>query len=89
MDDIYNYISKKLYSLNSAENLMLKVERIIQNLKYIPRMYSKVRNYYKMDIEYRKITINNYIILYIIAERIKTIYIIHMFYKRADYLNKI
>lgn len=70
MDYIYNYISKALHTLNSAKKLMQKIEDIIQNLKYMPRMYNEVNRYSRFNMRYRKILVNNYIILYTILEKV-------------------
>lgn len=89
MDYIYNYISKNLYSKNSAKKLMKKVEDHIENLKFMPKSYAIVKEIEEINLEYRRIVIDNYSILYTISESENTIYVVHMYYNASDYLNKI
>ena len=89
MEYIYNYISQKLYALKAAKNLMKKVEQTIQDLKFMPKAYTVIKKYPKLKMEYRRISLKNYIIIYAISEEEKTIYIVHMFYGRNNYLEKL
>ena len=88
IDDIYNYISKKLFSDNATKKLMKKLEDIIENLKYMPKSYPIIRKHNDLELEYRKITLGKYIILYTISKTENIIYIVHMYYGRSNYLNK-
>lgn len=74
-DNIYKYIYKELFATNAAIRLKNNIENKIINLKNNPRMYSKIKKKDNLDREYRKIVINNYIVLYTIDEERKTIYI--------------
>ena len=89
MDRIYNYIGNNLYSTKSEKKIMQKVEESIENLKYMPKSYGVIKRYPEIKLEYRRILINNYIIIYTVNERENTVYIVHMYYGRSDYLNKI
>lgn len=89
MDDIYNYISKKLYSSNSAKSLMKKIDDTINDLKIMPEKYFVIKKYDELNLEYRRIVVNKYIILYTISEQNNTIYIVHMYYAGENYLDKI
>jgi len=89
MDEIYAYISKKLSMPNSSKTLMKKVENAINNLKVMPNKYMIIKKDNALKLEYRRIVINNFVILYTISEENETIYIVHMYYGGIDYLNKI
>lgn len=89
MDDIYDYISKNLYSINSAKKLMKKVNEIILNLKNVPEAYPILKIYKDLNLAYRKITIGKYILIYTVSYKEKKVYIVHMFYGRSNYFNKI
>lgn len=88
MNYIYYYISKKLFAQNSAKKLMLKVEKIIQNLKYMPKMYMIIKNYNVLQMKFRRISINKYIIIYTISDEERIVYISHMYYSKSNYLTK-
>lgn len=89
MDNIYEYISLKLDTPNSAKKLMRKVESTIRRLQEMPETYVIIKKYEELDMEYRRIVINNYVILYTISKEEKIIYITHMYYGGSDYINKI
>ena len=86
MDSIYNYISKKLYAPNSARRLMAQVEEEIQSLEYMPQKYAVIKRFPEIDMEYRRIVIKNFVVIYTISEKEKIIYIVHMYYGRSNYL---
>lgn len=87
MDSIYNYISNKLYAPSSAKKLMKQVEEEIQNLKHMPQKYGVIKQFPEIEMEYRRIVIKNYVIIYAISEIEHTIYVVHMFYGKSNYLN--
>ena len=87
MENCFDYISKELYVTNTANNLMLAIDKSIDNLKYLPRMHSVIKKYDELNLEYRKIVIKQYCIIYTINENDKTVYIIHFYHSKQDYLN--
>lgn len=86
MDNIYDYISKRLYSPNSAKALMKMVEKAIYNLKEMPELHNIIKQYGSLNMEFRRIVIKNYIILYTISEEDKTVNIVHMYYGKSNYI---
>lgn len=84
---IYEYIAEELYATKAAQNLMQKVEKHIQVLRYSPRMYPKIRKIDNLRRRYRRIVINNYIILYTIDEQKKIVFISHMYYGGKNYID--
>ena len=89
INKIYNYISENLSAKNSAKRLMTKIEQKVQELKYSPQIYQVIEIDKKLKLNYRKIVINYYIVLYTINENKKTVYIAHVYYASSNYLNKI
>ena len=85
--DIYEYISKNLIAKNAAQELMKKIRKSKMNLERLPKIYMKVRTKEKGRREFRRIVINNYIVLYTVDEDKRIIYISHMYYERKDYLS--
>ena len=52
IDDIYHYISQKLFAYNSAKKLMKKLEDIIENLKYMPESYPIIKEYEELNLKF-------------------------------------
>ncbi len=89
MDNIYRYITENLYNIHAAKNLMRKVENSIYTLKSMPRKYMIVKKVDELNLEYRRIVVDNFIIVYTIDEYIKTVYIVHIYYSGSNYLNSL
>ncbi len=84
--EIYEYISKKLVARNSAKQLMGKMRDSIMNLSKFPNIYAKIE---KKDIhkrDFRRMVIDNFVILYTVDGNEKNIYIAHMYYGKRNYL---
>ena len=52
-----------------------------------PRLYAKIDKKDKRKRDFRKIVVDNYVILYTIDDNKKTIYISHMYYGGRNYLD--
>lgn len=89
IEDICKYICRKLKSDKAANALRIKVIRNIENLAIAPKMYSKLEISDRLKMKFRKMIIDNYVIIYTIDESKKNIYISHMYYSGSNYLNKI
>lgn len=86
IDEIYEYISEKLVAENSAKKLMRKMRDAIMDLSESPNLYMKIEKKDKLKREYRRIVIDNFVVLYTVDESNKKVYIAHMYYGRRDYL---
>ncbi len=89
MRKIYNYISNNLYAENAAKKIMNKIEKLTNNLAYTPKLYAEIDKYKSTEMIYRKMPINNYLLLYTVDDENKKVYIVHMYYAGSDYINKI
>jgi len=89
LDEIYNYISTTLLSENAAKKLMKKIEDKTLRLEMFPESCSIADGYVINGIQYRKLVVDNYILLYNIDEGSKQVNIIHVFYGRRNYLRDI
>lgn len=87
INKIYEYITEELYAGKAAQKLMKRVEKQIQSLKYYPRMYPKIRKIDNLKRRYRRIVINNYVILYTIDEKKKIVFISNMYYGGKNYID--
>lgn len=86
---IYNYISSNLYAKHAAKKLMNKVESLTNNLAYTPKLYAKIAKYKSTEMIYRRIPVDNYLILYTVDEKNKKVYVAHFYYAGSNYRSKI
>ena len=84
--EIYKYISENLVAKQADRDLMRKMRNAIMDLAETPKLYMKIEKKDKRKRDFRRIVIDNYIILYTIDEDKKTVYISHMYYGRRNYL---
>ena len=84
--EIYRYISKAVFAENSAWQLMRALNSKISNIRIFPKMYRKIEIQNK---EYRRLVVRSYIIIYRVNEEKKKIYIVHIFYSKSNYLEKL
>lgn len=88
--EIHNYISIVLKEKESADRLISKVLERVSDLRESPRLYMKIGKfniYNGLQRVYRRMIVNNYIILYTVNYESQEVFISHMFYKRKNYLN--
>ena len=86
IEAIYEYISESLENKEATKRLMKKIRDRVMNLVENPKMYMKIEKKNKIKKEFRRMVIDNYIILYSIDEEAKKIYISHMYYGKRNYL---
>ncbi len=82
LDCIVEYIVKTLKNSYAASSLLDKIEKHFTYVKDNPYMYQKFSNN-----NYRKIVIDNYIMVYKISESDKIVYILRIFYGYRNYFN--
>ena len=86
IDKIYDYITDDLYAENAAKRLMNKVEQEIQRLTDLPKIYAEIGKIDELKRVYRRIVVNNYVILYTIDEDNEVVFVSHMYYGGRNYL---
>lgn len=86
INDIYEYIFQKLTAKISAKRLMQKIERKIMSLEKNPQIYVELNMMDNLKRKYRRMVVNNYVLLYTIDEENKKVYISHMYYGKRNYL---
>ena len=84
--EIYEYISKNLVNEDAAKRLMRKMRENVMNLAEAPEIYKKIGKKDRIKREFRRMVVDNYIILYTIDESKKIVYISHMYYQKRNYL---
>ncbi|MCI8700358.1 MAG: type II toxin-antitoxin system RelE/ParE family toxin [Clostridia bacterium] len=86
---IYDYIAEELYAGNAAKRLMKKIEEQVHLLKHAPKIHTEIGKIDELKRNYRKIVINNYVILYTIDDNNMIVYISHMYYSGKNYIDYI
>jgi addiction module RelE/StbE family toxin len=86
---IYDYILYDLNAEKAAKQLMQKVEAVIQELKYSPKIYVRIDKLDGVKRRYRRIVIRNFVILYTVDEDSNIVYVAHMYYSGRNYLDLI
>ena len=86
INEIYEYISEKLVAENSAKKLMRKMRDAVMDLSETPNLYMKIGKKDRNKREFRRMVIDNFVVLYTVDENSKKVYIAHMHYGRRNYL---
>ena len=81
------YIEKVLKAEQASNRLREKIMKIILGLKNSPKIYAKIEKDDRVGRNYRRIVIDNYVIIYTIIEEDKTILISHMYYSGRNYID--
>lgn len=86
IENICYYIDNELKAKNASNKLRKKIREKVQDLKTYPKMYAKIEKNNNKRQEYRRIVIDNYVILYVIKTK-NLILISHMYYSRKNYID--
>ncbi len=86
-EEICDYISNKLKNIDASNRLREKVIYNVLLLENAPRMCTEIEKVDRTERQYRKMAVNNYVILYTIDELEKIVYIAHIYYSGRNYLD--
>lgn len=89
LNNIYDYISIHLQNTIAAENIHSKIISSLCSLRYFPNGFSKINISPSESRELRKLTINNYTIVYKVNNKSRQVFILHIFYKGQNYIEKL
>ena len=81
---IYEYVATKLNEENIAKKLITKIRKEILRLQYFPKENKVISR--RRENELYRLIVKNYIIIYQIDIKIKTVYILHIFNSKQNYL---
>ncbi len=85
LDEIYSYISTKLFAEMAAVNLMDKIENAIKRLTRFPFSCSLVSDKLLKNRGYRKLIVDNYIVFYLVKEAEQHVIIMRILYGASKY----
>ena len=86
-EEICDHISNKLKNIDAQNRLREKVIYNVLLLENSPQMCTEIENTDRTERQYRKMIVNNYVILYTIDESEKVIYVAHIYYSGRNYLD--
>ena len=86
-EEICDYISNKLKNTNASNRLREKVIYNVLLLENSPKMCTEIEKTDKTERQYRRMVVNNYVILYTIDEQEKIVYVAHIYYGGRNYLD--
>ena len=86
-EEICNYISNNLKNIDASNRLREKVMYNVLLLENSPKMCTEIEKTDRTKRKYRRMNINNYVILYTLDEMEKIVYVAHIYYGGRNYLN--
>ena len=86
IENIFDYIASELKNKNAAIRLKNKIKKNIRSLKKMPQRFAEIEKKNNLNNIYRRIVVDNYVILYTVNEKEKLVYIAHIYYGKTDYL---
>lgn len=89
LEKIHEYIFFELFAPNAADKILEKVDKEIERLENAPFIHVKIETVNDLILEYRKIIVKNYIVLYTIDEDKNEVYVTHIFYSKSNYRTKL
>ena len=85
--DIAKYISSQLNPPTTALNMLLTIKTAIAQLETMALAYPLVRDDRLAALEYRLLSVKNYIIFYIVNEKERTVDVDRILYGLRDWRN--
>lgn len=85
-EEICEYISNKLKNIDASNRLREKVMYNVLLLENSPKMFVEIEKIDRTDRIYRRIVINNFVVLYTIDEAEKVVYVAHVYYGGRNYI---
>ena len=86
-EEIFDYITNTLKNNEASERLREKIMDNVLLLENSPKMYTEIDNTDRAERKYRRMIVNNYVILYTIDENEKIVYVAHMYYDGQNYMD--
>lgn len=85
LEQIYSYVSHKLFAQAAADNLLAKIESSIISLTRVPYSGSILLDESLKSRGYRKLIVDNYLVFYLVNELDKYVVIMRIMYGAQNY----
>ena len=83
--EIFSYISSTLSAEEAAKNLMKNIDDAITSLNEMPHCHNLSLDQTLREKGYRRAVVKNYVILFLIDEKEKTVTVARAFHGKMDY----
>ena len=87
IEEACQYIEKNLKAEKAANRLRIKIKDSVRDLSTSPEMYAQIEKLERVKNVYRRIPIDNYVLLYTVDKENRIVYISHMYYGGRNYLD--
>ena len=87
LDEIFSYISTKLFAESSALKLIDNIENSIMKISHFPFSCNLVLDEPLKSKGYRKLIVDNYIVFYLVNEEKKQVIVMRILYGASNYQN--
>ena len=90
LDETFEYIILTLKAPQAAKNLMSKIDKDINRLKDFPKSCKLCSDSALNSMNYRRLIVDNFVIVYFSDDNMQTVFIVRVFYKGRNwgkYLN--
>ena len=84
LEEILNYISIDLCSLQIALDQLNRIENCIKSLDHMPERFHKYKNYKHGVFDLRTVSIDNYNIFYFVDKNTETVTVTRVLYGKRD-----
>lgn len=85
LEDTLSYIAGDLVNPKAASKLLDEVEACYQQLREFPMLYESCHDLRLRNLGYRKVVIDNFVMVYHPNEKEQTVYILRFFYGGRNY----
>lgn len=85
LDEIYEYISDCLFNPRAAADVIGEIETSLLSLRNFPFRCESSQNEILRLRGYRKLTVQNYVALYIVEQVSKSVIVMRIFHGSMDY----
>ena len=89
LDNILEYMAVRLQNPAAASAFADAVEQCYDLLEHTPLMYEACRDLRLRAKGYRKAVIRNYVLIYKVDEKNRTVLLLRVFYGKQDYASKL
>ena len=84
INEIFEYISIVLLNQTAVEELIVEIQKTIDNIIIFPNMYPTISNEFIKRTDIRKVNIKNYVMYYVCDKEHENIIILRVVYNKRD-----
>ena len=81
------YIKEEIKNISSSKKLLDNTEKTLASLENMPTRQPLIKDRYLASLGIRLISVDNYLMFYIVNEKEKLVSVIRFLYSKRDWLN--